>query len=179
MTAEAIPCRTKWQRKHLALNITHPKLQELADVAEEYCQRFHRQEPGPTLLVIVGNPTTGKSQVARGICQWARLVAPDSIFLFWPHVASRIYRKDYSALTRADAASLVTIDDLGAEHDPFKIAADQACQILSAREQKHTVITTNIDPANWHEFFGHRIAERLLRNSQVVHLAGVPSYVLR
>ena len=176
---EIKPCRTPWQRKRLALDITHPKLQELADDAEAYCRRFHRKEPGPTLLVIVGDPTTGKSTVAQGIYEWARLVAPDSMFLSWPNVATRISQKDYSLVTRATGAPLVGIDDLGAEHDPFKNAAPYACQLLSAREKKPTVVTTNIDPANWHEFFGHRIAERLLRNSQVVHLVGVPSYVLR
>jgi DNA replication protein DnaC len=176
---EINPCRTPWQRKRLALDITHPKLQELADIIEKYGQRFHRKESGPALLVIVGNPSTGKSRIVRAICEWARLVEPDSMFLHWPHVATRIYQKDYSLVTRATGAPLAGIDDLGAEHDPFKNAADHACQLLSAREKKPTVLTTNIDPANWHEFFGHRIAERLLRNSQVVHLIGVPSYVLR
>ncbi len=116
--------------------------------------------------------------MVRAICEWARQVEPDSMFLHWPHVTTRIYQKDYSLVTRATGVPLVGVDDLGAEHDPFKIAADQACQILSARENRHTVVATNIDPANWHEFFGHRIAQRLLRNSQVVHLIGVPSYVL-
>ena len=76
-------------------------------------------------------------------------------------------------------SSLLVLDDIGAENDPWKIAADRLCQILSRRERKFTVLTTNIKPADWPVKFDGRINDRLLRNSCIVDLTGVPSFAMR
>jgi DNA replication protein DnaC len=83
---------------------------------------------------------------------------------------------DYSVLGDMFEVDLLVIDDIGAEHDPSKSGVNKLCQILSRRETKFTVITSNISPAHWPERFDTRIADRLLRNSEVIELWSVPSY---
>lgn len=71
---------------------------------------------------------------------------------------------------------VLVIDELGGGHDPSRVGVDKLCQILSHRENKWTVITTNILPAAWEENFDRRVASRLLRNSTIVDLSDVPDF---
>lgn len=75
---------------------------------------------------------------------------------------------------------LVILDDIGAETDQYKsgIPNDKLCQILSRREKRFTVVTTNIAPQNWMERFDGRINDRLCRNSVILDISGVPSYAI-
>ncbi len=75
-------------------------------------------------------------------------------------------------------ADLLLLDDVGADDDPWKVGVNKLCQILNRRETKFTVITTNFPPDQWPQRFDTRIADRLLRNSEVVDLFGVPSYAM-
>ena len=75
-------------------------------------------------------------------------------------------------------ADLVVIDDVGSENDPWKVCADKFCQILSRREKKFTVVTTNVTPEQWTERFDGRINDRLMRSS-VVNQLSAESYSLR
>jgi len=76
-------------------------------------------------------------------------------------------------------SDLLIVDDIGAENDPWKICADKLCQVMSRREKRFTVITTNIQPAQWAQVFDDRINDRLLRNSVVVDISNVKSYSIR
>lgn len=71
---------------------------------------------------------------------------------------------------------LVVIDDIGAEHDPSKIGMEKLCQVLSRRENKFTVITTNITIDQWPEKFDERVFSRLNRNTTLIDLSEVPDY---
>lgn len=75
-------------------------------------------------------------------------------------------------------SELVIIDDVGSENDPWKVCADKFCQILSRREKKFTVVTTNVKPEEWTERFDGRINDRLMRFSVVCQI-GAGSYSLR
>lgn len=75
-------------------------------------------------------------------------------------------------------SDLVIIDDVGSENDPWKVCADRFCQILSRREKRFTVITTNVKPEQWAERFDGRISDRLMRSSVVVSI-GATSYALK
>lgn len=104
---------------------------------------------------------------------------PQSIFVAWPEAAAQFGEKNYSVVQDAIGNELVILDDIGAENDPWKICADKLCQILTRREQMFSIVTTNVQPADWTEKFDGRIHDRLLRNSVVVDLTGVPSYSTR
>lgn len=186
------PCKTKWQAKWLGLDVVHPKLQELADTAEAFCSRWFKNNPAKSLLVIVGTYGSGKTHVANAIrifCsraafsafetgRWGTTKVPQIIYASWPMLANEFNEKKFYVLAEMNHAELLVIDDIGAENDPWKVCADKLCQILSNRERKFTVITTNIEPAEWQARFDGRISDRLLRNSVVVNLTGVKSYAV-
>jgi len=102
------------------------------------------------------------------------------LFVRWPETTQEVDRGEYEWLfEEMMSVDLLVIDDAGAENDPWKKAANKLCQILSRREQKFTVITTNIKVESWPERFDTRIADRLFRNSQLVDLFGVESYSIK
>jgi chromosomal replication initiation ATPase DnaA len=188
------PCRSKWQQKHLRLDCYSPRTQELADEAENFCGRWYRNQTTDSLLVLAGESNCGKSHTARAIGQFCRFFSvkafeggawdrcgrlPMVASVTWPETTDQFKSGDYSILHDLLDCDLVIIDDIGAENDPSKNAADKLCQVLSRREKKFTVVTTNIPPDQWPEKFDTRIADRLMRNSKVVDLFGLPSYAMR
>ena len=186
------PCETSWQKKWLKLNFHHPKIQAMADRAEAFCGRWYRFSPTPALLVLVGEPNCGKTHTARAIYQFARSTAfqafvagkgktwgkriPALEFMRWPEIVDDFKNGNYGTVNDMIDTDLLVLDDVGAEHDPSKSAASKLCQILSRRERKFTVLTSNVPPTQWPERFDTRIADRLIRNSEVIDLFGVPSY---
>ena len=101
---------------------------------------------------------------------------PSAIFLQWPELAVEFAAKNFSAVQDANSSDLLVLDDIGADNDPWSVARDMLCQILSRRERKFTVVTTNIQMQDWAEKFDVRINDRLMRNSIIVDLSNVPSY---
>ena len=76
------------------------------------------------------------------------------------------------------SATLLILDEIGGGHDPTGFGVDKLCELLSAREQKWTIVTTNITPAAWPQIFDRRITSRFFRNSTIVDLTGVPDFSL-
>ncbi len=184
------PCRTQWQRKWLRLDVTCPAVQAMADATEKFCARWFRNKPHPALLVLAGASGVGKTHCAQAVFDFARAGAfsgyelgfwagPASLqFLRWPEVCDGFKEGNYGIVEDCLNAGLLILDDIGAEHDPSRSAANKLCEILSRREDKFTLVTTNIDPAAWAQRFDVRINDRLLRNSTVIDLGGVSSYAL-
>lgn len=188
------PCKTPWQQKWLRLDCHNPRIQGLADIATGYCRRWFNNQPTPGLLVLAGESNCGKTHTAKRIRDYTYAAAmtafdagrwdrgariPDSFYCSWPEATDRFKEGIYSDVESLNATDLAIIDDIGAEHDPSKNATDKLCQILSRRERKFTVITTNIKPEDWPNKFDTRIADRLLRNSELVDLFGLTSYAMR
>ena len=187
------PCKTKWQQKWIALDVVHPDLQTLATATEAFCTRWYHNDSEKSLLVVVGNYGSGKSHTAKAIYRfcgamafaafetgkWGSRQTPSALFISWPEAASQFNEKNFSIIPDAMDSDLLIVDDIGAENDPWKICADKLCQVLSRREKRFTVITTNIQPAEWAQKFDGRINDRLLRNSVVVDISKVKSYSLR
>jgi hypothetical protein len=187
----ANPCKTVWQCKWLALDCYRPEIQEMADKAEQFCKRWCKYDRDKSLLVLAGESNCGKTHTAKSIYHFGRAAAftvfengrgltwkniPSIAYHSWPMVADAFKEGRYSVVDDMMEADLLVLDDLGAEHDPSKNATGKLCQVLSRREHKHTVITTNIKLEEWAVVFDTRIADRLLRNSEVVTLFGLPSY---
>lgn len=187
------PCKTKWQKKWLKLDVVDPAIQKLADEAESFCGRWFNNNSQKSLLVIVGEFGSGKTHTAKAIFRfcnaaatlafdsekWGHKQIPDAIYISWPEAAGAFSEKQYGIMDDAYESDLCVIDDIGAENDPWKVCTDKLCQILSRREKKFTVVTTNIEPSNWSEKFDGRVNDRLLRNSVVVDISRVQSFSMR
>lgn len=187
-------CQTPWQRKWLKLQVTSPTVQTMADEAEALCARWFARASGPRTLILTGAPGTGKTHTAHAVAYWARRAAssaweaghhspdrvPDVLFLRWPQTCDGFKEGNYGVIEDAAEASLLILDDVGAEHDPSHNAADKLCQILTRREapgdRRFTLVTTNISPEEWAIRLDARIADRFLRNARLVDLRAVASY---
>jgi DNA replication protein DnaC len=184
------PLETKWQQKWLKLENNCPQVQDMADEVQAWCRRFFNHDPQQTLLVIDGEPGNGKSHCAKAAFRWLLQVSfaawearkyprvPLVSFFHWPTITDAIREKEFGAVQEAFEADALVLDDVGADDDPWKQSADKLCQILSRREKKFTLLTTNIGEHEWTEKFDARIVDRLMRNSVIVNLAGAPSYAM-
>lgn len=185
------PMKTNWQTKWLRMNTTGDKrLAEMADAAESFCGRWFKNNPTKSLLILSGDVRTGKTHVAKRVTAWAQATAftafckgrwgrdsvPNVVYLSWPEVAAELNVKNRGPLEDAFKADLLILDDVGAENDPWKICEDAFCQVLSRREKKFTLITTNIPPNKWNVTWNVRVADRLVRNSVLVDLSAVKPY---
>jgi DNA replication protein DnaC len=163
----------------------------MADAAEKFAGRWFRNNPAPALLVLAGENGTGKSHTGRRLSEFARASSfsawerggwkgclPSATFCHWPEIVDGFKAGNYAAVSDYFSTSLLVLDDVGAEHDPSRNGVDKLCQILSRRENKFTVVTTNIAPSHWPERFDNRIADRLMRNSEVRQLFQVESFAL-
>lgn len=186
------PCNSIWQRKFLELEVTHHDVQATATVAESFCGRWFRNHTKDSLLVLFGNYGCGKTHIAQGIFDFCLRAAfkalesghwgdtvPSCYYLPWPEAAAAMSEKQFGLVEDAFKADLLVLDDVGAENDPWKICADKLCQILSRRERRFTVITTNLAPEHWREKFDGRINDRLMRNSVICDMSRVPSYSMK
>lgn len=179
-----------WRAKWLNLNLHHRKLVDLSAATQAFAERFFSNWKDDSLLVIAGPTGTGKTHVVDGLYRWATHVRlhlparglwpahemPIISWVPWPYACNLINENRNSFLEDAGRAALLVLDDVGAENDPWKKGADRLCQLLNQREREFTIITTNIEPHLWSEKYDVRISDRLLRNSVVVNLDGVPSY---
>lgn len=186
-----IACQSKWGKKWLKLDCHDPRLENLAFKAEKFCGRWFRFNPNPSLLVMAGEPNSGKTHTAKRIAAWAQAAAmkafddglgktwkrlPSVVYLNWPEVVDSFRENFTGTMDDMLSAGLLVLDDVGAEYDPTQNATNKLCQILTRREKEFTVITTNVNPISWADKFDARICDRFLRNSEVVDLFGVRSY---
>jgi DNA replication protein DnaC len=169
--------------------MTSDPVAKMSQEAERFCGRWYRNKPFPSTLVLAGPSGVGKTHTAKRISKFARFAAfsamehgewgfsvPSILFVRWPEVTDAFKEGNYGVVQDCLEASLLVVDDLGAEYDPSKNAADKICQILSRRESRFNVVTTNIHPSAWSDKFDKRIADRLLRNSVVIDLSDTTSH---
>jgi DNA replication protein DnaC len=186
------PAKTEWQRKFLKLDCYDPKISNLADRAQAFCARWASQDYKKSLLVLVGESGCAKTHVAKAVyefCTASRFTLwptrhtklMSTKFIRWPEEADFLCTSDYQSdwlMQELFSRDLLIIDDIGAENDAWKKATNKLCQVFSRRENKFTVTTTNIQPQDWASKFDTRIADRLMRNSEVIDLFGVESYTM-
>src|SRR3989442_1424433 len=69
-------CKTAWQQKWLALRVTSPGVQVMADEAKAFISRWiARLNTGPRLLVIAGPSGCGKTHCAKGVSANAKHIS--------------------------------------------------------------------------------------------------------
>ncbi len=198
ITQRQQPLNRKWLDTHLKLETAHSqKLRELEQEVWWFCHDFYKSllkygcRIGGRLLVIYGENGTGKSHCSKAVFRWAthanvqyvdqghvhNLMAR-SRFVSWPELLDDFKNGGWDIVDDLNECALLVLDELGGGHDPSGVGTDKLCQILSRREDRWTIVTTNVIPAAWEERFDRRIASRLFRNSIVVDLTDVPDYAL-
>ena len=185
------PKNRQWLARNIGLKTAHnQKLVELEGALWEFCAGLSRAPLSGHLLVVYGENGTGKTHGARSVVRWARrsniqfMPEPNvsqslcarTEFWSWPELLDALKNGGWDIVADLIESSLLVLDDLGAGHDPTMVGTDKLCQILSRRERKWTLITTNITPTHWESKFDRRIASRFFRNSTIVDLSGVPDY---
>lgn len=185
-----------WWSKWIGLDTRHSEtLRLLQSDVMSFCHGIWTcpRRRGPLegrLLVLCGPNGTGKTHAAKGVYRWACKVGrtktviseEDAVrpvsaeFRYWPGLLDVMRSGDWQACEPLFGADVVVIDDIGAAHDPSKFGMDKLGQLISARENHWTLLTTNIVPAAWPVDFDQRIASRLCRNATVIDLCDVPDY---
>lgn len=144
------------------------------------------------LLVLAGANGSGKTHSANAIDNWIRSVGHKKQFVprqdyvtylrcgfhYWPQFLDHLKEGQWDLVDEAVNIPVLILDELGGGHDPSRVGIDKLCQILSRRQERWTLITTNVTPESWEELFDKRIASRFFRYSEIVDLSGVPDYCL-
>lgn len=179
-----------WNEKHLKLNTSsHPTLRELESEVGRFCFGAWNSPERGRLLVLAGNNGNGKTMMSNAVLKWVNHVGHikkfmkegeirhlDCIHWAWPKLLDILKGGGWDVIDDMFDTCVLVIDDLGAGHDTSGIGTDKLCQLLSRREKKWTMITTNITPDAWQDKFDRRVASRLIRNSILVDLSDVPDY---
>jgi len=161
-----------------------------ADIVR-FCAGFAAHPDAGHLVVLYGNNGTGKTHSAKAVCKWARHIAPSMIktvvnqtalkqpdvaFVHWPTMLDNLKSGQWSLVDDAEGATLLILDEVGGGHDPSKMGLDKLCRILSRRESRWTMVTTNLLPEAWEEAFDRRVASRLFRSAEHIDLSNVPDF---
>jgi len=193
VTRRALNSKDKeWNAKWLKLEtLGQPALEHLQAEAFHFCADYAKDQVKGRLLIIYGNNGVGKTLVAEGIARWAfesrnnyrklkenetHVKVPDVKFARWPRFLDTLKNGDWEKVTEAMHVNLLVLDEIGGAHDPSGMGTDKLCSILSHRETKWTVITTNLTPENWENAFDRRIASRFFRNATHVEMNSVSDY---
>lgn len=159
-----------------------------------FAQDTYYKPKGGRLLILYGPNGCGKTHAARAVKSWFDVVRskinpvsvmtdegpeamlPNCCYRMWPAVVDGFKREQWLIADHLANEYLTILDDVGAEHDPSRIGIEKLYLILSRREQRHTLITTNVPPEHWETKFEKRIASRLFRNSTHINLTEVPDF---
>jgi DNA replication protein DnaC len=188
-----------WNAKWLKLQTgKHPKLKEMEMEVGQFCFEMWAHPLEGRLLLLAGENGTGKTHCAKAVQRWVSAVGHgkkwivtgkptasncrvhsvslSSIYWHWPELLDRFKCGQWDLLDDMISEPCLIIDELGGGHDPSGVGVDKLCQLLSRREYKWTLITTNVIPASWEQIFDRRIASRFFRNSTLVDLSDVPDF---
>jgi DNA replication protein DnaC len=160
-------------------------LRELRSACIEFAEGYATNPGQGSLLLLVGHNGVGKTHVARALVNWAnaaasklpmvacgeRMKTADAWFYSWPESVDSMKSGGWDIVEDMSGHALTVLDDVGAEHDPSRVAVEKFCQVLSRRERRWTIVTTNVAPALWPTRFDQRIASRFLRHAQMIDLS--------
>jgi energy-coupling factor transporter ATP-binding protein EcfA2 len=145
----------------------HPKLLAMGDEMFRFACDLRHRPKGGRLLVLCGPSGCGKTHAARSLVGWfgqirmrigpvvteteegVDSVLPSACSVSWPDVVRGFKQQRFDILDQLEREYLTVLDDIGAEHDPSGFGVERICMILTTRERRYSVITTNIQPGQW------------------------------
>jgi hypothetical protein len=177
---------------------THPQVDHAVNaIYSDFVRKFARSPEKGSRFVIYGNNGSGKSRIAKKMVHWVDRICSagspyvpfvtksdstcdsrpaNALFVGWPERVKGMYSGNWEPNDALIDASLLCVDDIGAEHDPKGIAKIELYFILERRERKWTIFTTNHPPDVWVDKFERRIASRLYRNCISIPMDKVPDF---
>lgn len=183
-----------WLNKWLPMVETHPQVKAAREALFNFCHEYSKSPDRGRTIVIYGENGSGKSRMVRSVIRWAQLCSgmmpevyerltqqqnrakPSAMLVSWAEIVDGFKRDEWMILEDLQAANLLAIDDLGAEHDPSRIGVEKLYVLLSRRENSWNLITTNLSPSAWEQKFERRIASRLYRNALHLDMIQVPDF---
>ena len=182
---KAAPAATKVWAEWFKLSLhSDPELERLVRKCADFATAYQRSLP-PRWITILGESGIGKTHCARRLWDYSSRRANWMTAtyakqpVYWPKFVSEL--RDGTAYGRLrDMMSwpILFIDDIGAERDPSGFAAEQLGMLLGCRENKWTILTSNllldqlgaIDP---------RISDRIIRAPNLFIEVKTESHALR
>lgn len=176
------------------MEISHPQVQSARESLYELCAQFRKSPARGKSAIIYGENGCGKTRLVKMVSKWAKSLAnrmplvvdqlgtqgnmsiPSIAYASWPEIVDGFKRDEWQILEDLQASTLLILDDVGAEHDPSKIGLEKLYVLLSRREWKWNLITTNVQPDYWPEKFERRISSRLFRNAEHIDMIQVPDF---
>lgn len=191
LTASAKLKRKVWLDKWLGLRQHNPLLETAANSIYGVCSDYAKSPSIGRTVVIFGANGAGKSHTSKAVFRWAKAIAqklpivkngenefgpPAPMFAHWPKIVDKFKEGEWAIIDDFMETALLVLDDIGAVHDPSTVGAEKLYILLSHREKRWNIVTTNVAPGEWPEKFERHIASRLFRNAQHIDLSQVPDY---
>lgn len=147
-------------------------------VAREFAEHFTRNHlPGGSMLVFGGNPGTGKSHLALAILQHV-MRRHTAMYLDAMSLIRRVratWRRDSTdteedvLVTLGETIDLLAIDEIGVQRG----TEDEQAIIFEVlnrryRENRPTILLTNLDGPGLKEFLGPRVMDRIFERADIV-----------
>lgn len=187
--------RQRWIKKWIPLDLYHHDLRSAANAIYDYCEQYAKNPARGNTVVVYGENGCAKTSIARCVFRWQRNIklllkatpnpssgefeTPSACFVNWAKIVDGFKdreRDGFGIIEDLRNCSLLILDDVGAEHDPSKIGVEKLYSVLSSREFRWNIITTNIPPQQWPDKFERRVDSRLWRNAIHIDLSKVPDY---
>ena len=158
----------------------HPHQALMLQSALRYCNLLAHDEGDGFCVTISGTSGSGKTTLAQAVHRHARkhygvyeapigmggaLITQTRSVLFWDasQIAGRLKRGDWHLVDTMHSAFFLALDDIGNEHDPSGFMSSVLVDMLNARRNKWTILTSNLDRQALAERYDSRFASRLNR----------------
>jgi len=173
-----------------------PALIEALDAARAFCTAMAGKYTPAYWLSLLGPSGTGKTMLARRCVRFFQQHLDGFLderhdptyeryhrrggLKGWAGVVGDMLAGDYTGLRNLRDDWLVTLDDIGSEHERHReLSTSKLYEILNARAGRFTLITANLDLEQINRRLDARLASRLLRDGNVVVDVSTVDYNLR